>query len=115
MDQRLSGSLGRFLHLRAIRSLKNPLPVKKVPWSYFWKVRFKFSLGNRSLVMRCGIFGIELYWGAVVPLLNNVSMSEKRTGVILYPILRIIPGATYRCFRWLKTEVMDEDVQYHTP
>jgi hypothetical protein len=116
MDQRLRGSLGRFLQRRAIENLKNPLPVKKLPWNYFWEVRFKFSLGNHSLIMRAGLFGLELYWGAVVPLWNNVSVSEKRTGVMFYPIFRVVPGATYRCFRWLKAEVIDdcEDVQYRT-
>jgi hypothetical protein len=109
MDQRLSGSLGRFIQRRAIQRLKNPPPSNQhPPRSWYWKVRFKFALGKRSLVMRGGIFGLEVYWGAVITAWNNVSVDEKRWGVILYPILRIILGATFRCFRWLKTEIVGE-------
>jgi len=108
MDERLSGTLGRFLQLRAIQRLKNPPPSNQhPPWSWYWKVRFKFALRKRSLVMRGGIFGLEVYWGAVVPLWNNVSVDEKRWGVILYPIFRIFSGASFKCLRLLKTETMD--------
>jgi hypothetical protein len=116
MDQRKSGSLGRFLQLRKMDQLRNPPPQKKLPWNYYLKVRFKFALGNRMLVLRAGLFGLELYWNAVVPLWNNVSMNERRTGIMFYPIFRVIPGATYRCFRWLRSEVVGEyePVQYRT-
>ena len=108
MDQRLSGSLGRFLQRRAIQRLKNPPPSNQhPPRSWYWKVRFKFALGKRSLVMRGGIFGLEIYRGALSPVWNNVSIDEKRWGVIFYPIFHIAPGASFRCFRWLKTETMD--------
>ena len=108
MDQRLSGSLGRFIQRRAIQRLKNPPPSNQhPPRSWYWKVRFKFALGKRSLVMRGGIFGLEIYWGALSPVWNNVSIDEKRWGVIFYPIFYIVPGASFRCFRWLKTETMD--------
>lgn len=107
MDQRLSGSLGRFLQRRAIQRLKNPPPSNQhPPRSWYWKVRFKFAVGKRSLVIRAGIFGLEVYWGAVVPLWDNVSVDEKRWGVIFYPIFRVVPGATVRCFRLLKSELL---------
>ena len=81
MDQRLSGSLGRFLQRRAIQRLKNPPPSNQhPPRSWYWKVRFKFALGKRSLVMRGGIFGLKIYWGALFPVWNNVSIDEKRWG-----------------------------------
>ena len=107
MDQRLSGSLGRFLQRRAIQRLKNPPDNQHPPWHWYWTVRFKFALRKRSLVMRGGIFGLEVYWGAVEPLWNNVCVDEKRWGVILYPIFRIVPGASFKCLRLLKTETMD--------
>ena len=108
MDQRLSGSLGRFLQRRAIQRLKNPPDNYHPPRSWYWKVRFKFALTKRSLIVRCGIFGLELYWGAVAPLWNNVSVDEKRYGVIFYPIFRVIPGASYRAFKWIKSEIVGE-------
>ena len=67
-----------------------------------------FSLGKRKLILRGGFFGLEVYWGAILPLVNNVSMDEKRWGVIIYPIFRIVPGATYPCLRLMKTEVIGE-------
>jgi hypothetical protein len=109
IDQRLSGSLGRFLQRRAIQNLKNPTPKNQhPPLSWYFKVRFKFALRKRSFVIRCGVFGLEFYWGAVVPLWNNVSIDEKRYGVIVYPLFRIFPGASIRCFKWLiKSETRD--------
>ena len=108
MDQRLSGSLGRFIQRRAIQRLKNPPPSNQhPPRSWYWKVRFKFALRNRSLIIRGGIFGLELYWGAISPLWDNVSVDEKRYGVIFYPIFRVVPGASIWAFKWIKSEVMD--------
>ena len=108
MDQRLRGSLGRFLQRRAIQRLKNPPDNQHPPWHWYWTVRFKFALGKRSLVMRCGIFGLNIYCGAVVPVWNNVCVDEKRWGLIFYPIFRVVPGASYRCFKWLKSEIVGE-------
>lgn len=109
MDQRLSGSLGRFLQRRAMQRLKNPPPDKcHPPRSWYWKVRFKFALAKRSLIVRGGIFGLELYWGAIAPLWNNVSVDEKRYGVIIYPMFHIVPGASIRVFRWIKSEIVGE-------
>lgn len=73
----------------------------------FVRFRFGFSLKRHRFIMRGGIFGLEIYWGALYPVWNNVSVDEKRWGVIFYPIFRIVPGASFRCFRWLKVETMD--------
>jgi hypothetical protein len=58
-------------------------------------------------MVRCGIFGLELYWGAVVPLWNNVSIDEKRWGVVIYPMFFLVPGASLKCLKLLKTEIID--------
>jgi hypothetical protein len=107
MDQRLSGSLSRFLQRQAIQRVKNPRDNQHPPWGWYWKIRFKFALRKRALIIHGGIFGLQVYWGDVGPMSNNVGVDQKRWGVILYPIFRVVPGASYRCFKWLKTETMD--------
>jgi hypothetical protein len=78
---------------------------KRLSWEL--KTRFKFKSSKGHLTVRGGIFGLDLYWGALVPIWNNVSVDEKRWGVILYPILRIYPGKSFKCLRLLKTKTMD--------
>jgi hypothetical protein len=59
-------------------------------------------------VIRAGFFGLEIHFGSVVPLCNNVSVDERRTGIILYPMpLHITPGASVRSFRLIKSKVLD--------
>ncbi len=108
IDQRRSESLNRFLIRRATRRVKEPeLHGAKPPASYFRKIRWKFSASRRSIIVRAGFFGVEIYWGAIAPLANNISIDERRWGVFVYPIFRIVPGANIPTFRWIRTEIID--------
>jgi len=70
-----------------------------------WRLRFT----NRTLVIRAGFFGLEIHFGSVVPLSNNVSVDERKTGIILYPIpLHLTPGASVRGLRLIKSQILDE-------
>jgi hypothetical protein len=102
MDQRRSESLTRFLMRRAMRKAKNPdPPAKYIP--LFHPVRWKFSVGNGSLSVRVGLFGLYLYWHAIVPVPDNISVDAETTGVVIFFMpLGLLPGSLVPCKRWVK-------------
>ena len=108
IDQRKSGSLGRFLMRRAMQRIKNPNPLAtRIP---FWHgIRWKFSLEKRSLILRCGLFGLNIYWHTMVPVPNNISVDAETTGVVIYTMpLGLQPGASVPCKQWVRREKFTE-------
>ena len=110
MDQRRSESLNRFLMRRAMRNAKNPqTPPRRNCYGPFSSVRWRFSATKRSIELRVGIIGVHFYWRAIVPVPNNVSVNQRLTGIILYPLFRIVPGQEVPCLRLVKAgEPFDE-------
>jgi hypothetical protein len=96
MDQRRSESLGRFLQVRAMKLTKNPLK-KPESAGLLHPLRWRLSIRRLGMTVRFGIIGAEASWGERGPVANNISMSANRIGVVIYPLLRLIPGQTVRC------------------
>lgn len=93
MDQRRAESLNRFLMRRAMGKMKNPEPLAK-PIAFFHPSRWEFAIKKRSITIRAGMIGLNLYWHAVVPVPNNISVEAETTGLILFFIpLGIVNGA----------------------
>jgi hypothetical protein len=110
MDQRRTESLNRFLMCRALRKVKNPdQPKKSIPFLH--PVRWKFSISNRSLIIRLGLIGLSLYWHAIAPVPYNVGLSAETTGVIFFIMpLGMVEGELCPCKRWVKQENILEEV-----
>jgi len=95
---------------RAIRKVKNPdQPTKSIPFLH--PVRWKFSISNRSLIIRLGLIGLSLYWHALVSVPNNISVDSETTGVIFFIMpLGMVEGEVCPCKRWVKQENIREEV-----
>ena len=108
-DQRKTESINRFLVRRAIQRMKHPdAPQKSIP---LWHgLRWRFSAGNRSLIIRAGLFGMHLYWRAEVAVPNNVAVYAETTGMVIFLLpLDLAPGASVPCKQWVKRGIhMDQ-------